>query len=284
MNDKNVRKVETGTDQLLCSVANHVATILLNNPQKKNALSDQLTPALRQALLDVESDPDVRVVVVRGAGNAFCAGGDISGMGDNLFANKALSGGNEKPSVDAITRQLQHAQETVSLRLYELNKPTVAVLTGPAAGAGMSIALACDLRIATDKAFITTAFGAIGLSGDFGGSWYLSKLVGPAKAKELYFTSRRVLADEAEKLGIFNHVVSEDRLEEQLEQMVGQIAASAPIALSYMKENINRAQTSDLKTAMTHEAQRMVQSMHTQDHKSAAKAFLEKRYPVFKGH
>ncbi len=283
MTNSDNRIVDTGTEQLLCSVSNHVATITLNNPAKRNALSDQLTPALRQALLDIEADADVRCVVIRGAGNAFCAGGDVSGMGDNLSANSALSGGSEKPSVDAMTRQLQHAQETVSLRLYELNKPTVAVVTGPAAGAGMSLALACDLRIATEKAFITTAFGAIGLSGDFGGSWYLSKLVGPAKAKELYFTSRRVMAEEAEKLGIFNMVVSEYQLEAVVKKTTEQIAASAPIALRYMKENINRAQTVDLKTAMTHEAQRMIQSMHTEDHKAAAKAFLNKQQPTFKG-
>ena len=271
------RELDTGTAELTCTIADHVATITLNRPEKRYALGDVLTPALRQALLQTEADPDVRVLVLTGAGEAFCAGGDVSGMGDNL-------GGDTPRSIDEMVRGLQHAQETVSLRLYDFAKPTIAALPGPAAGAGMSIALACDLRVAADTASLVPAFGRIGLSGDFGGSWLLQRLIGPARAKEVYFTGRRIEATEGAALGLFNRVVPFAQLHQQTAELAGQIAQSAPIALRYMKENHNRAQVTDLRSAMMMEADRMVRTMHTQDHKDAVKAFFAKQAPVFKGH
>ena len=179
--------LDTGTDELLCAVEEGVATITLNRPEKRNALSQRLTPALRQCLLELETDPIVRVVVITGAGGAFCAGGDVSGMGDRATPDSA-----PQPSLENSIRDMQHRQEALTLRLWELSKPTLAVLPGPAAGAGMSIALACDLRIASERAFLVAGFANIGLSGDYGGSWFLSKLIGPGRAKEIYFTGRRV--------------------------------------------------------------------------------------------
>lgn len=268
------RHLETGTDDLLCSVTDHVATITLNNPSKRNALGDALTPALRQMLLETEADSDVRVLVLTGAGEAFCAGGDIGGMGASLGA---------ECSTDEMIRNLQHAQETVSLRLYEFAKPTIAALPGPAAGAGMSLALACDLRVAADSACLVPAFGHIGLSGDFGGSWYLSRLIGPGRAKEVYFTGRRIEASEGAALGLFNRVVPHADLPAATTELAGRIAAGPPVALRYMKENHNRAQVADLKTTMAMEADRMVRTMRTQDHKQAVTAFFEKKTPVFEG-
>ncbi len=270
------RHLDTGTDELLCSVTGHVATITLNRPEKRNALGDTLTPALRQALLETEADPDVRVLVLTGAAGAFCAGGDISGMGDNL-------GGATPPRTDDMVRRLQHAQETVTLRLYDYVKPTIAALPGPAAGAGMSIALACDIRIASTSGCLVPAFGQIGLSGDFGGSWLLSRLIGPGRAKEVYFTGRRIKAEEGLELGLFNRVVAGEELEAACGALAGQIAAGAPIALRYMKENHNRAQATDLKSALAMEADRMIRTMRTEDHKRAVKAFFAKEKPVFEG-
>ncbi len=201
--------LETGTDQLKCEVENGVATITLNRPDKRNALSNELTPALRQMLLTVEAEPSVRCVVITGAGRAFCSGGDVSGMGGG-GANAPADA--PRPSLEDAVRKLQIGQETLTLRLFDLAKPTIAALPGAAAGAGMSIALACDLRIAAQSAFITSAFANIGLSGDYGGSWLLTQLVGVARAKELYFTSRRVGAEEGLALGIFNEVVPDDQL------------------------------------------------------------------------
>lgn len=270
------RHLDTGTDELLCSVSDHVATITLNNPTKRNALSDNLTPALRRMIVATREDPDVRVLVLTGAEGAFCAGGDIGGMGASLA-------GGEAPEAEAMIERLQQGQNTVSLALYEFPKPTIAALPGPAAGAGMSISLACDLRIASESAFLAPAFGAIGLSGDFGGSWYLSRLIGPGRAKDVYFSSRRIESNEALQLGIFNRVVTDEQLMPTTAYLAKSLAEGPPIALAYMKENINRAATADLPTALDWEADRMIRSMLTEDHKGAAQAFLEKRKPTFNG-
>jgi enoyl-CoA hydratase/carnithine racemase len=143
--------------------------------------------------------------------------------------------------LQAATRSLQHKQETLTLRLHQLSKLTIAALPGPAAGAGMSIALACDIRIAARSAFITTAFANIGLSGDYGGSWLLTQLVGSARAKELYFTGRRIGAEEGLRLGLFNQVVDDDSLEQATRTLAQQIADGPPIAIQYMKDSLKPA-------------------------------------------
>ena len=187
----------TGTDQLLCELDDGVATFTLNRPEKKNALSDELTPALRQGLADLELRDDVRCIVITGAGNAFCSGGDVGGMG---------GGSNEPaPSHTDRVRKLQNGQNTLTLRIHQLDKPVVAALPGAAAGAGVSIALACDLRVAARSAFLTTAFRNIGISGDYGSSWNLTQLVGTAKAKELLLLLLEVQEGHPGVVGV-NHV------------------------------------------------------------------------------
>ena len=268
----------TGTEQLLCDVEDGVATITLNRPERRNALSNELTPALRQMLLTVEADASVRCVVITGAGRAFCSGGDVSGMGGNTGTSSA-----PPSSLEDSVRRLQHGQETLTLRLFDLAKPTIASLPGPAAGAGLSIALACDLRIAASSAFVTTAFANIGLSGDYGGSWLLTQLVGVARAKELYFTGRRVSADDALALGIVDEVVADDRLVERARILAQSIASGPPIAIRYMKQNLNRAVGADLRTCLAEEAEGMVRCTRTEDHREAVRAFMAKRKPVFTG-
>jgi enoyl-CoA hydratase/carnithine racemase len=272
-------KFDTGTDTLLCNLANGVATITLNRPEKRNALSDELTPALRETLLTLDTHPDVRCVVLTGAGNAFCAGGDVSGMGSRR-SNDATQA---RPSIQDAATNLLHRQETLTLRLHRLSKPTIAALPGAAAGAGMSIALACDIRIAARSGFMTTAFANIGLSGDYGGSWFLTRIVGSAKAKELYFTAQRIYGEEGVSLGLFNRVVDDDQLQTQAQELAQQIANGPPIAIRYMKENLNRAIECDLMTSLQNEADKMVRCTQTQDHREAVSAFLEKRAPDFKG-
>ena len=272
-----VARIDTGTEELLCDVVDGVATITLNRPDKRNALSDALTPALRESLLVVERDPAVRCVVITGAGAAFCAGGDVSGMGGRARADVP------PPSIEDAARQLKHRQETLTLRLFALAKPTIAALPGAAAGAGLSIALACDLRIAAQSAFVTTAFANIGLSGDYGASWFLTRLVGSARAKELFFTARRVAADEALSLGIFNRVVDDTDLRASTAELARTIADGPPIALRYMKENLNRAVDADLQACLAMEADRMARCARTDDHKEAVQAFLAKRKPIFTG-
>ena len=267
---------DTGTEELLCTLSGRVATVTLNRPEKRNALSNNLTPALREILLVLESDSRVGCIVITGAGKAFCAGGDISGMG-----GARADSDTPRPSLEEGIRTLQHKQENLTLRLHELVKPTIAALPGPAAGAGLSIALACYIRIMADSAFITTAFANIGLSGDYGSSWFLTRLVGPAVAKELFFSSRRVSAQECRTLGIANRVVPLAELQTETQSLAEQIGNGPATAIGYMKENLNRAIVEDLKTCLAMEADRMVRSTQTADHREAVRAFLEKRPPRF---
>ena len=272
--------IETGTEELLCRLEDRVAIITLNRPKKKNALSDHLTPALRQTLLDLETKREVGCILITGSGDAFCAGGDIGGMGGNASKDKEIS---ERPTPEERVRALIHKQETLTLRLADHAKPTIAALPGVAAGAGLCIALACDIRVACRSAFVTTAYRNIGFSGDYGGSWLLTQLVGPSKAKELFFTGRRVQSDEALALGIFNNVFEDASFENEALAKAKQIASGPPIAIAFMKEHINRAVTGDLRSNMAMEADRLIRCAATSDHKEAVKAFMEKRTPVFTG-
>ncbi len=174
-------------------------------------------------------------------------------------------------------------QKQGALALQRLPRPVVAAIPGAAAGAGMSIALACDIRLAAERAIIVPAFANIGASGDFGGSWFLTQLVGTAKAKELYFTSPRLSSAEARDLGIVNQVMANDGFDDAALAWCRSLADRAPIAMRYMKENLNRAVTSDVETALDAEAANMVLSMSTSDHREAAAAFVEKRTPNFTG-
>ena len=162
-------------------------------------------------------------------------------------------------------------------------KPTVAVLPGPAAGAGLSLALACDLRYAADTAVMTTAFANVGLAGDFGGTWFLTQLVGPAKARELYLFSERIGAAEAERLGLVNAVYPAAELEEQALGRARRLAAGPRLTYRYMKENLNRAIHADLAECLDLEAVHHLRTFDTEDHREAARAFVEKRAPVFRG-
>ena len=272
--------IETGTEELLCRLEDRVAIITLNRPKKKNALSDHLTPALRQTLLDLETKREVGCILITGSGDAFCAGGDIGGMGGNANKDEEVS---ERPTAEERVRALIHKQETLTLRLADHAKPTIAALPGVAAGAGLCIALACDIRVACRSAFVTTAYRNIGFSGDYGGSWLLTQLVGPSKAKELFFTGRRVQSDEALALGIFNNVFEDASFENEALAMAKQIASGPPIAIAFMKEHINRAVTGDLRSNLAREADRLIRCAATSDHKEAVKAFMEKRTPVFTG-
>ena len=272
--------IETGTEELLCRLEDKVAIITLNRPKKKNALSDHLTPALRQTLLDLETKREVGCILITGSGDAFCAGGDIGGMGSNAGKDKEVS---ERPTAEERVKALIHKQETLTLRLADHAKPTIAALPGVAAGAGLCIALACDIRVACRSAFVTTAYRNIGFSGDYGGSWLLTQLVGPSKAKELFFTGRRVQSDEALELGIFNNVFDDASFENEALALAKQIASGPPIAIGFMKEHINRAVTGDLRSNLAMEADRLIRCAATSDHKEAVKAFMEKRTPVFTG-
>ena len=187
--------VETGSEKVLCWIEDGVAVVTLNDPENRNPLGYDTRPVLRETIDRIAHDDAVRCLLLTGAGDAFCAGGNAKAMATD-----------EQPPLEARIRQIRFESEVVAL-IHEMAKPSIAALPGPAAGAGFSLALSCDLRIASDTAFMLTAFGRLGLPGDFGGTWLLTQLVGPSRARELYYTSRRVLAEECERIGLVNRVV-----------------------------------------------------------------------------
>ena len=267
--------IETGTDHLLAHRDGRVAVLTLNRPEARNAQSGEMMAALADLLPQLADDDDVGCLVVTGAGRAFCAGGDVKG-----FAEGAKSAG---APLEERVRGLRRAQRATTGALYEFPKPTIAAIPGPAAGAGLSLALACDLRTMADDAFLTTAFRNIGFSGDHAGSWFLTNIIGTARARELYYTADRVGAERSLELGLVNHVFPADALQEETLRLARHIAAGPPIALGYMKENLNRAQHTDVWTAFDLEADRMWRTGMTADHKEAVQAFVEKRPPSFQG-
>lgn len=270
-------EIDTGTDELLCRIENRVGVITLNKPHKKNALGDILTPALRRTVVTLEEDDRVGCVMITGAGDAFCSGGDVGGMGSRTDRKDSAAPRSRKEAIAELT----HKQVTLTLRIHELAKVTIAALPGAAAGAGLSIALACDLRVASANAFVTTAFRNIGLSGDYGGSWFLPKLVGLAKAKELYYTADRVGAEEGLRLGIFNKVFPDETFREDALAFAAGIANGPTNALGRMKVNLNRGVNQDLRTSLELEAEHLVASMGNPEAREAISAFMEKRVPAF---
>ena len=270
-------EIVTGSDDLLLRVEGGVATLTMNRPDRRNALSGPMMEGFRRALPVLARDPEIGCVVVTGAGRGFCAGGDMKGMAETRAA------GGPGPTIEGRIQSLVEDQIEVSAVLHEMPKPTVAALPGPAAGAGLSIALACDLRIAAESAILTTAFARVGFSGDYGGSWFLTQLVGTAKARELYFLSDRIDAKEAERLGIVNRVVPDAALGDEVAALARRLASGPPIAYRYMKENLNRALVADLRTCLAAEAVGMTRTGTTEDNREAVRAFVEKREPVFKG-
>jgi 2-(1,2-epoxy-1,2-dihydrophenyl)acetyl-CoA isomerase len=273
--------IDTGSDDLLAHIDGNVGVITFNRPERRNALSEGVYHGFEVALPLMAENADVRVVLVTGAGGAFCAGGDVKGMNEAHQAGTDRTG--RPDGVEDRVAYLRQRQRAVSLALHQHPKPVVAALPGAAAGAGLSIALAADIRLAAERAILMTAFANVGASGDFGGSWFLTQLVGPAKAKELYFTTPRLSARAAQDLGLVNQVLPDDGFDQAALDWCRSLAQQAPVAQRLMKENLNRALHCDLATALDAEATNMVRSMSTADHREAAAAFVEKRRPEFVG-
>ena len=271
--------IDTGTGDLLAHEEDGVAVITLNRPQARNAMSAEMNGALADVLDRAERDAAIRCVVLTGAGGAFCAGGDVKGM-----AARGGEGGGPGPSLDERIHGQRLNQRNTAGRMYLMPKPVVASLPGPAAGAGLSLALSADLRVMADTAFITTAFARVGFSGDYGGSFFLSNLVGSGRAKELYFLSDRLAADECLRLGIANQVVPAEELAEATMTLARRLASGPTVAYRYMKENFNRAAMGgDVFECLDLEATHHVHTGLTEDHRNAARAFVEKKQPVFNG-
>ena len=258
--------------ELIETVSDRVATLTLNRPDRLNALSTPILDGLLEALPRLAADPEVAVVVLTGAGRGFCAGGDV----------KSMAEGTSQLGLDNAVQRLRERME-VSRLLHEIAKPTIAMVNGPAAGAGLAMALACDLRVASESARFITAFAKVGFSGDFGGSYFLSKLVGTGKARELYFTGEAVDASQALALGMVNSVVPDFELLAATTALAQRLAHGPGIALGLMKQNFNAAETGTLSQLLDLEALHQVRTARTEDHLEAARAFVDKRPPLFKG-
>ncbi len=271
------KQIDTGTPDLLANLDAGVLTLTLNRPDARNAMSGAMNVALASQLASAELDAAVKCIVLTGAGKGFCAGGDVKGMaarGDGTVGENTIDGAIHKQRV---------GQRATAGKLFKMPKPTIAALPGAAAGAGLSLALACDLRIMASTAIMTTAFAKVGFSGDYGGTYFLTQLVGAAKAREMYFLSDRISADEALRLGLTNWVCPPEELANKTRELALRLANGPTIAYRYMKENLNRAMAGEVDDCLDLEATHHVHCGQSEDHREATKAFVEKREPVFKG-
>jgi 2-(1,2-epoxy-1,2-dihydrophenyl)acetyl-CoA isomerase len=269
-------QLDTGTEDLLAEADDGVATLTMNRPERRNAMSEAMMTALDRMLGELEADDAVGCVVLTGAGGAFCAGGDVKAMAERSPADRARG-------MDAAIHRQRLRQRATSGRLWQMPKPTIAAIGGPAAGAGLSMALACDLRYAVEGAVLTTAFAKVGFSGDYGGTWFLTRLVGSAKARELYYFSDRLPAADAERLGIVNAVFPAADFDLAVRQRAQRLAHGPRVAYRYMKENLNRAVHGELGECMDLEVTHHIRTGLTEDHREAATAFTERREPRFTG-
>lgn len=260
-------------ETVLQNLDSGLLTITMNRPERRNALNVDMTLGLVAAARRAAEDHDVRAVLLKGAGGTFCVGGDV----------KSMAEGRAPMSFENRMVNLRRGME-VSRILHEMSKPVVAQLDGAAAGAGLSIALSCDFRVASESAKITTAFAKVGLSGDYGGTYFLTQMLGSAKARELYLLSPILSAKEAYALGMVTRVVPDAEIDAAARELAMSLAQGPSITYGYIKRNINNAERLPLETCFDAEAFHHSRAGETADHKEAAKAFVEKRKPQFQGH
>lgn len=263
------------TDDIDLDVTDGVATITLDRPDKMNALSPSINRGIYRALDEIVQRDDTRCVVVRGAGEAFCAGGDIGSMGE---------GEREQVSAQERAAAIAEGASLVSLRLHEFELPTIARVDGYCFGAGMGVALANDVVLASENAIFSLAFRNVGLTLDYGTSYFVTKAVGPFKAKEIALTGERIPGNRAEEMGLVNHAYPAEAFEERVDEFVRTVAEGPTVALNYTIRNINRADRRTLKEAIEAEAEAQVSAGSTSDHEEGVAAFQENRDPEFEGH
>ncbi len=262
------------SDTVLVEVSDAVATITLNRPERLNAMSPELLDALSDACRESAEDESIRAVLLTGNGRAFCAGGDVKSMAEGDGSGRGLN-----ESVDRLRRW----QNQTSGMLHTMPKPTIAAVNGFAMGAGLSLALACDLRIMASSAQLGTAFAGVALSGDFGGSWFMTRLIGSGRTRELYLLNERITAEKALELGLTNSVVPDEELLTASRELATRLASGPTKTFGLMKENLVLAEHADLQTLLDREGLHQRLSGATEDHREAAKAFVEKRPPKFVG-
>lgn len=249
-----------------------VAILLLNRPDRLNALNGELSTALNEALTRIAEDDSVRVVVLSGAGRAFCAGGDLGAIGKGRERN-------ETAELGPILRSGMQA----ALKMRVMPQPVIAAVNGPAAGAGMNIALAADIRIAADTATFGQNFSRVGLFPDYGGTYFLPQLVGPSVAAELFYTGEMIDAQTALRLGIVSRVVPAMQLEAEVKTLAQKISQGPPIAIRALKKVLFGSQKEELVKALELEVEQQMKCFHSEDCSEGIRAFFEKRSPKFQG-
>lgn len=264
--------IQSNTPDLQVELVDRVLVLTLNRPGRLNALSRDMIMAGIDVLRAAIEDPDVGAVMLIGEGRAFCAGGDVSQM----------AGDGAPPTYeDSLDRQRRGHE--LSWLLWSMPKVTIAAVNGHAVGAGLGIAMSCDLRLASENAKFGTAFAKVGFGGDYGTSWQLTRLVGQAKAKELFFLGDIVGADEAVRLGLANRLLPADGFKSSALDVARRIARGPLVSYRYMKENVNLSLVQDFRTILDREAMTHLRCGMTEDHKEGVKAFMEKREPAFRG-
>jgi enoyl-CoA hydratase/carnithine racemase len=267
------KTLEMTFEFLLYDVLDNVATITLNRPQRLNALNPGMREELLQAIIDSDRRDDVRVIVLTGAGRGFCSGGDV----------KAMDEANQAGRSPALQDKLAPLRDKVVLAMRDVSKPLIAAVNGAAAGAGMNIALACDMRIASTQARFGQTFARRGLHPDWGGTYFLPRIVGMAKACELIFTGKMIDANEALRLGIVSQLAEPDELMAVTGELASSIAAGPPIAIALAKRAMYKALDTSLRDALEFETYAQNICRETDDAKEGIRAFVEKREPRFSG-
>lgn len=253
-------------ETILYDVEGSLATVTLNRPDSFNGITNRLMRELYECLNIVADDPAVRVVIFTGAGRAFCPGVDLKG---------GASGDNQEPN----RKEYFH----ISTLLHEMPKVTIAAVNGACAGAGLGWACACDLRYASERAVFNSAFLGVGISGDMGGPWLLPRIVGSMKARELFFSSEKFSADEADRLGLVLKTFPAESFQDEVKSIALKLSKSAPLAIGEMKKNFINAENMPLRDYIELETERHSRTGATEDSREAMKAFVEKRDPVFRG-
>lgn len=263
-------------DDVYGEIVDGIGTITLNRPDRRNAISDAMIDGLASLLEIMGQSDEVGVIVLTGAGKAFCSGGDVQ----DFDAKGGEGFGQDEVDQGAVEAQRAAQSATVGA-IYSSSKPVIAAIPGAAAGAGLGLALAADFRIGSERAVMATAFAGVGLAGDFGVAWLLNNLVGPAKARELLMLNPRISAQDAAGLGLLNWVVPEDELAGRTRALAEQLAHGPSQALRSMKANLVRAPKQDLDESMHDEVPLHKATGLTEDHIGAIRAFVEKRKPTF---
>jgi len=260
-------------EHILINEDNGILTITLNRPDKLNAFIGHMRRDLAEALESAGSDRTVRVVVITGAGRAFCAGGDVSFMAELM----------ERRDSEEFARILGAGRRVIT-SIRQMSKPVIAVVNGPASGAGCNLAFACDLRIASTNATFSQSFLKVGLHPDWGGTYFLPRLLTPNKVCELFFLGEAISAGEAERLSIVNQVVAPEDLESATQQLAERLRAAPPIALAAAKQAVYASEAAELDEMLRYETEAQLRCFESEDGREGVRAFIEKREPRFTGH